>query len=75
MHTRRALTGVLAAWRMEVRCRRRLTALAERLAAVVAQRRTRATFRAWAHLVLTPDPSAARAPGKVSSVWTVSEYF
>ena len=73
MHTRRALTAVLAAWRMEARCHRRLTALAERLAAAGAQRRMRATFLAWAHLVLAPDAIAARAPDKVSSVWTVSK--
>ncbi|CAL8463177.1 g2711 [Coccomyxa elongata] len=65
MHMRCAHAAVLAAWQMEVRCRRRLTVLAERLTAAAAQRRMRAAFLAWFEVVLTPDPPAARAPGKV----------
>lgn len=70
MHMRRAHAAVLAVWRMEVRCRRRLTVLAERLTAAAAQRRMRAAFLAWFKVVLTPDPPAARVPGKVSFVHT-----
>lgn len=65
MHMRRTHAAVLTAWRVEARCRRRLAVLAERLAAAAAQRRTRGAFLAWAHLVLTPDPTAARALDKV----------
>ncbi|KAK9908395.1 hypothetical protein WJX75_007228 [Coccomyxa subellipsoidea] len=64
MHARRTQAAAFSAWRIEMRCRRRLAVLAERLKASAAVRRLRGSFLAWAGLALALDLAATRVAGK-----------
>lgn len=73
MHARRAHAAAFSAWRIEMRCRRRLAVLAERLKASAAVRRLRGSFLAWAGLALALDLAATRVAGKVGCRYPSSE--